>query len=271
MRSALPLQAILKPEAQKMLGHFSSLLDVRLGFFAPDGTEICIGEGRPICTYCRLLRTTRGKQECFALDRKMFARAHRAKRPFSYFCHGGLTEAFVPVDLDGRRIGLLMVGQFRTEEQVPPPDCSAYSTEYNRRPIFSKQQIEDMLQMLELMVRSITDRHLVSKTEFDRIQPLLDRIHGHPEETLTVQEAAALVGYSTSSLAHLFKKLTGRSVRQYQIERKLDEADRMLKISPNRPVKEIAFRLGFDDPLYFSRLYRKYRGCPPSQGRNLSR
>jgi len=30
-------------------------------------------------------------------------------------------------------------------------------------------------------------------------------------------------------------------------------------------VREIAFELGFKDPYYFSRLYRKHRGHPPSQ------
>lgn len=263
MNSSLPLQTVLKPEAQKMLGHFSSLLNVRLGFFTPDGTEICIGGGRPICAYCRRLRRNR-EQICLALDRQMFARARRAKRPFHYACHGGLTEAFVPVDLDGKRIGLVMVGQFRAEGQTPPPDGIDFAEEYNKRPVFSEEQIVDMLKMLELMVQSITDRQLVTRTEFDLIQPLLDRIHAHPEETLTVQDAAALVGRSVSSTAHLFKKLTGRSIRQYQIEHKLEEADRILKHSPDRPIKDIASRLGFDDPLYFSRLYKKYRGSPPS-------
>lgn len=250
-----------------MLGHFSSLLNVRLGFFAPDGTEICIGGGRPICAYCRCLRKNR-KQVCLALDRQMFARARRTKRPFHYACHGGLSEAFVPVDLDGKRIGLVMVGQFRAKGQVPPPDCIGFAAEYDQRPVFSEEQIEDMLKMLELMVQSITDRHLVTRTEFDLIQPLLDHIHAHPEKTLTVEDAAALTGRSTSSIAHLFKKLTGRSIRQYQIEHKLDDADRMLKISPDRPIKDIALQLGFDDPLYFSRLYKKHRGCPPTETRS---
>jgi AraC-like DNA-binding protein len=263
------LRTVLKPEAQKMLGRFSSLLNVRLGFFAPDGTEICIGGGRPVCGYCRLLRANR-EQDCLALDRRRFARARRAGHPFHYPCHGGLTEAFVPVDLDGRRIGLVMVGQFRATGQAPPPDCSGFAAEYDQRPVFSEEQIEDMLDMLELMVHSITDRHLVTRTEFDLIQPLLDRIHAHPEETLTVQEASALAGRSVSSVAHLFKRLTGRSIRQYQIEHRLDEACRMLKASPDRPVKEIAFRLGFEDPLYFSRLYKKHRGCPPTKFRNFN-
>lgn len=262
------LQAILKPEAQKMLGHFSSLLNVRLGFFAPDGTEICIGGGRPICTYCRILRETR-EYDCLALDRKMFARARKAKQPFSYACHGNLTEAFVPVDLAGKRIGLIMVGQFRSAGQTVPPDSSPKQINaYAQRPEFSPEQIDDMLGMLQLMVQTFTDRQLVTSAETDQIQLLLDRIHADPARTMTVKDAAAFTARSQSSLAHLFKQLTGRSIRQYQIEVKLDEADRLLRTFPDMPVKEIATRLGFEDPLYFSRLYSKHRGRPPSSVRN---
>lgn len=266
MERTLPLQAFLRPEAQRMLARFSSLLNVRLGFYSPAGNEICIGGERPVCTYCRVLRQTQDAQ-CLALDEKMFERARQTKHPFSYPCHGGLTEAFVPVDFAGKRIGLLMVGQFRAEGQVPP-DCTAeQKKEYGRRPRFSELQIDDMLRMLELMVQSFTDRQLVTSTELDQIQLLLDRIHADPSKTMTVNEAAAFTCRSPSSLAHVFKKLTGRSIRQYQIEVKLDEADRLLRTFPNMPIKEIADRLGFDDPLYFSRLYRKHRNAPPSSAR----
>lgn len=246
-----------------MLAHFSSLLNVRLGFFAPDGTEICIGGERPICTYCRMLRKTR-EQDCLALDRKMFAKARKAKRPFSYACHGGMTEAFVPVDLAGRRIGLVMVGQFRSVGQRPP-ECDANRlAAYELRPVFTPEQIDDMLSMLQLMVQSFTDRQLVTSAETDQIQLLLDRIHADPSETMTVKDAGVFTARSPSSIAHLFKKLTGRSIRQYQIEVKLAEADRLLRAFPTMAIKEIADRLGFEDPLYFSRLYRKHRGEPPS-------
>lgn len=266
MNRSVSLQAILKPEAQEMLARFSSLLNVRLGFFAPNGTEICIGGERPICTYCRLLRETQD-DACRSLDQQMFAQARATNHPFSYPCHGGLTEAFVPVDLAKRRIGLVMVGQFRLDGQVAPTCDTLRQIEYNRRPVFSTQQLADMLGMLELMVQSFTDRHLITSTETDQIQLLLDRIHANPSKTITVNDAAAFTARSASSLAHLFKRLTGRSIRQYQIEVKLTEADRLLGTFPKIPIKELADQLGFDDPLYFSRIYRKHRGQPPSSMR----
>ncbi len=267
MKNSLTLRAILKPEAQQMLARFSSLLNVRIGFFGPDGSEICIGEERPICTFCKMLRSN-DESRCFELDKKMFERAKLANKPFSYPCHGGLTEAFVPVDLAEKRIGLIMVGQFRAEGQTAPPSCSdGMLVAYENRPIFSQKQISDMLGLVELMVQSFVDRQLVTSADTDQIQLLLDRIHENPAKTMTVEEAAIFTCRSPSSIAHLFKNLTGKSIRQYQIEAKLDEADRLLRTFPDMPIKEIAERLGFDDPLYFSRLYRKHRNSPPSATR----
>ena len=160
-----------------------------------------------------------------------------------------------------------MVGQFRPEGQAPPECDDAQKQEYKQRPLFSHRQIEDMLGILELMVKTFVDRHLVTSATTDPIQLLLDRIHSDPSKTMTVDEAAAFTARSPSSLSHLFKELTGRSIRQYQVEVKLDEADRLLRTFTDMPINEIADQLGFEDPLSFSRLYRKHRGRSPSAAR----
>jgi len=45
------------------------------------------------------------------------------------------------------------------------------------------------------------------------------------------------------------------------------EAKRLLKFTI-RPAKEIAFELGFDDPAYFNRAFKKYSGLSPIAWRN---
>ena len=42
-------------------------------------------------------------------------------------------------------------------------------------------------------------------------------------------------------------------------------ADDLFRTRREVTVREVAFELGFKDPYYFSRLYRKHRGHPPSQ------
>jgi len=172
-----------------------------------------------------------------------------------------------------------MIGQFRTLgkntfsisedwKSMPPAFYRRLRQHYEKTPVYSKQQIDSMLQMLQLMVDYITTHYLVTVKDYDLIQPLIDRIQNDPSETITIKEAAASIGRSESSLFQLFKTLTGRGFRQFQIECKLNEADRLLKIFPQMPIKEVAEQTGFADPLYFSRLYRKYRGVSPSTQRS---
>ncbi len=280
--SAGKLQYVLQPEAQKMLGSFSSLLNVRIAFFSLDGRELFSGLGRTICAYCRKLRETPAKDAaCMSLDKKMCGRARKERRPVCYTCHGHLTEAVIPAILSGRCIGFLMVGQFRTSEkktQTSKPWKNPVEkfrrlelqSAYEQTPVFSQQQVDDMLRMLGLMVEFITGHYLVSMKDFDLIQPLIEQIEANQEKPIQLEEAARQIGRSPSGLSHLFKKLTGRGFRQFQIDCKLAEADRLLSAFPQMPIKEVAERTGFDDPLYFSRLYSKYRGIPPSTRREPS-
>ncbi len=269
-RSSGQLQYVLQPEAQEMLGSFSSLLNVRIAFFSLDGRELFSGMGRPICAYCRTLRQNPdGDLACMALDKKMCDRARKGKKPVCYTCHGYLNEAVIPVILADRCIGFLMVGQFRMLEEtaVAAENPNGLQEAYLQTPVLSAGQVDDMLRMLGLMVEFITRHYLVSMKDFDVIQPLVESIEANPAQTLSLEEAARRIGRSPSSLSHLFKKLTGSGFRQYQIIRKIEEADRLLRAFPQMPVKEVAERTGFEDPFYFSRLYRQHKGQSPSAKR----
>jgi AraC-like DNA-binding protein len=271
------LQYVLQPEAQEMLSSFSSLLNVRTAFFSLDGRELFSGLGRPICDYCRMLREDPANDAaCVLLDKTMCDRARKEKNPVCYTCHGHLTEAVIPVILSGRCIGFLMVGQFRTLEEGAGSSkgwknhgefFKRLETAYAQTPVLSKQQVGDMLRMLGLMVEFITRHYLVSMKDFDVIQPLIESIESNPEQTLALKEAARRIGRSPSSLSHLFKKLTGSGFRQYQIARKIEEADRLLLAFPQMPIKEVSARVGVEDPLYFSRLYSRQKGKSPSKAR----
>ena len=54
----------------------------------------------------------------------------------------------------------------------------------------------------------------------------------------------------------------GKSFLQYQIEARLDLADELLRTREDTTVRKVAFELGYTDPYYFSRMYKKHRGHP---------
>jgi len=72
------------------------------------------------------------------------------------------------------------------------------------------------------------------------------------------------LGVSTSHLTSVFKSYTAMTPYQYFISIKIRKAKELLE-GGTTPIKEVAFRLGFDDQYYFSRLFRKKTGIAPSR------
>ena len=62
-------------------------------------------------------------------------------------------------------------------------------------------------------------------------------------------------------------EIMGVSPQQYLIDLRLRNA-RDLLISTDLSISEVARSVGYDDPLYFSRLYRKHYGLSPRESRH---
>lgn len=69
-------------------------------------------------------------------------------------------------------------------------------------------------------------------------------------------------------LSHIFKEETGYSPINYMIQRRIGEAKKLL-LTTQLTVQEIAERVGYPNPNYFSTLFRKAAGCSPSEFRKL--
>lgn len=84
----------------------------------------------------------------------------------------------------------------------------------------------------------------------------------------TLEEAAAIAHMQIRTFSSRFRKLTGRTFQQYQMETKLQMAYDTLSTGPYT-VKQVAEMYGFCDPYYFSRVFRKLYGMPPKAVKQL--
>jgi AraC-like DNA-binding protein len=265
------MEFVFSPQVQAIFDHFCALHGIRIAFHTPSGEELRVGQSRPLCGYCRRLRRSLGYADTgLRLDRVRRREAAARGGLVAYECHGGMLEAIMPVRAEGRLLGFVMIGQFRVRQAPPPPVLgrarragmsAAARRAFEAAPWFPRGRVRHVLGLFEVLVRFIAERHLVEVE--DALAPVLERLRERPEERLTRAHAAALVRVSPSTFSHLFRRKLGKSFRRVRAELALDRADELLRGSPGVRVKEVAHRLGFDDPLYFSRLYRKYRGVPP--------
>jgi AraC-like DNA-binding protein len=89
-------------------------------------------------------------------------------------------------------------------------------------------------------------------------------IRGHYNETLRVEQLAALATMSVSSFHRHFRAVTSMTPIQFQKEIRLHEARTRLLAEPG-DVTGVGFAVGYDSPSQFSREYRRMFGVPPSR------
>ncbi|AEV99881.1 AraC family transcriptional regulator [Niastella koreensis] len=89
----------------------------------------------------------------------------------------------------------------------------------------------------------------------------------HINENISLQDLSSHYNYSASRFSSLFKQKTGYAPIDYFIQMKMQKASQQLDFSSSS-VKDIALSMGFDDPYYFSKRFRKIIGLSPKQYRS---
>lgn len=141
----------------------------------------------------------------------------------------------------------------------------------NRGP-FTNDRVINALRGLLLHAADLKVRASETASEDDmrqnRLSPLVLRFQNLVEETFTKRKEASFyadtLGVTLVTLNRHVKEDLGKTVMQTVNERIAIEARVALR-SGKRSIKQVAFDLGFDDPLYFSRFFRKQFGKPPSE------
>ncbi len=87
-------------------------------------------------------------------------------------------------------------------------------------------------------------------------------------EKLSVEEMAAMHHFSASYFSTLFRKATGMPPIDYFIHLKIQRACQLL-YGGKVKVKDVAESLGYEDPFYFSRLFKKYMKVSPEQYKSM--
>ena len=99
-----------------------------------------------------------------------------------------------------------------------------------------------------------------------RIEAAVEYVRDHFSHPLDLAEVAQHAGISPGYLSALFTRTLGHSFTAYLAACRLEEARRLLA-DPALSIKEIARRVGIENPLYFSRLFRNATGRSPKHYR----
>ncbi|WP_054942061.1 helix-turn-helix domain-containing protein [Paenibacillus ihuae] len=116
--------------------------------------------------------------------------------------------------------------------------------------------------------QQMSDRHQNERysQSRERFKPLLEYLESHIDEKISIEFAAKFVNLNPYHFCKTFKKLTGRTFIDYVNLCRVNEAERLL-LETDYSVTEIAGKVGCDNPNYFTKLYKQYKGLTPSGAR----
>ncbi len=119
-----------------------------------------------------------------------------------------------------------------------------------------------------LHVQSFRDVKLRKKGEANTffISSATHYMNENIEKKITLKEIASYFGYSESYFYRLFMKELHFSPMNYFLHLKIERACQML-IHTNMKINQISFKLGFEDPYYFSRIFSRITGKSPRKYR----
>ena len=107
------------------------------------------------------------------------------------------------------------------------------------------------------------------KSENMYVRKALEYIQNNYSYGIKVSDAAAFVGISRSYLYTLFLKTLGLSPQEYLISYRITRASQLLVIT-DLPVEGIAQSCGYEDPLVFSKAFKKRMGMTPVRYRKVN-
>ncbi|MDQ0253195.1 two-component system response regulator YesN [Evansella vedderi] len=101
------------------------------------------------------------------------------------------------------------------------------------------------------------------------VEQLIDYVQENLGENVTLQDIANKLYISRNYLGRIFKDVTGESFKNYITRVRVEKAKKMIQ-EGNHLIYEVAEKVGFGNPAYFTTTFKKYTGYPPTNLINKS-
>lgn len=100
----------------------------------------------------------------------------------------------------------------------------------------------------------------------DPVEEAKQYMETHLAEEVSLEEVADYIGLNPSYFSQLFKQSTGETFVQYRTRRRMEKAKKLLE-QPQWRITDISGEVGYADHPHFTKTFKKYEGCLPSEYR----
>lgn len=119
-------------------------------------------------------------------------------------------------------------------------------------------------QLLDRMKQAYTDHY--NRVEPDTIHQIKQYILEHSHEDISLEMIGHRVSLSPFYISKLFKDQLGMNYIDFLTECRIEKAKKLMS-DPDKSLKEITFEVGYHDPNYFSKVFKKMSGASPTDYR----
>lgn len=139
-----------------------------------------------------------------------------------------------------------------------------------KKEYFSESNTMRLQELLLLMARN-RDRYSNPDfyTYYPQVEEAIRRFQQSPEANFTIKEYAKENKLNYYRFIDSFTRITGMAPRQYIISIRMSKARELLD-NEAFSVADVAQLVGYENPLYFSRIFKKAVGMPPTEYRSIN-
>jgi AraC family transcriptional regulator, arabinose operon regulatory protein len=112
--------------------------------------------------------------------------------------------------------------------------------------------------------RFITFNSESTEQQSIRLQRVVEYMEQHYAEVITLEHLAAVLDISLQHLCYLFKKIHGKRPIEYLNHVRINKSKTLMFEHKDLSIQEVARRVGFDNPGYYSSVFKSLEGITPS-------
>lgn len=136
-----------------------------------------------------------------------------------------------------------------------------------------RPRFEELISLLLRNIFILISRNLIKANRADNsleneVELAMHYFRENYRSEINVEDYALTRGMSASNFYRVFKQISGSTPLQFILKLRLSNAQNLLENS-NLSIAEIASAVGYENPLYFSRLFNKHIGVSPSEYRKM--
>jgi AraC-like DNA-binding protein/ligand-binding sensor protein len=221
------------------------------------------------------------RYRCCRQDKLMCERCEEKDEIVVYYCYAGLSEIVFPIKIKKKLVGYGILGQFRTGQGLPETIIQDWAKAgfapeelrevYEAQPFYHKPAMDNMLRLFSMLIAFIVTQEYVRIRRPGVTEQVIHWLDEHIAEPLSLDDAAAAAKCSRSTVSHVIKRQLGMNFKKVCLLKKIQRFESLIAADPVMSIQEAAALVGYGDPFYFSRLYKKVRLAAPSTYVNWAR